>query len=117
MPIELEDFEKYNNHYEFVYDEYYQNLDTLPIRLTGAPYDDIMIRYQNVSFDEKNKHGDITMNFSYDIVENPKDIDIGDEKTFQDYLGDILVNVMITMLNEKEKYETRDIDSNPVNSK
>ena len=38
----------------------------------------------------RNKYG-LPLIFDYDIIKNPKNIDLGDEKDFVDYIGDILL--------------------------
>ena len=40
---------------------------------------------------DENPDGTLPLIFDYDIIKNPKNIDLGDEKDFVDYIGDILL--------------------------
>ena len=43
---------------------------------------------------EENADGTLPMIFDYDIIKNPNKIDLGDEKDFVNYIGDILIELM-----------------------
>ena len=58
-------------------------------------YKDIIYKYGNVGFGkEENPDGTLPMIFDYDIIKNPNNIDLGDEKKFVDHIGDILLELM-----------------------
>ena len=64
------------------------------IKLTEAPYSDIIYTYTNVKFaSEENSTGQLPLKFTYDIKKNPNNIDTESED-FRQYIGDILVEVI-----------------------
>ena len=64
------------------------------IKLTEAPYSDIIYTYTNVKFaSEENSNGQLPLKFTYDIKKNPNNIDTENED-FRQYIGDILVEVI-----------------------
>ena len=64
------------------------------IKLTEAPYSDIIYTYTNVKFaSEENSNGQLPLKFTYDIKKNPNNVDTTDED-FRQYIGDILIEVM-----------------------
>ena len=64
------------------------------IKLTEAPYSDIIFAYTNVKFaSEPNADGRLPLKFTYDIKKNPNNVNTEDED-FRQYIGDILIEVM-----------------------
>ena len=64
------------------------------IKLTEAPYSDIIFAYTNVKFaSEENAQGKLPLKFTYDIKKNPNNVNT-DEESFRQYIGDILIEVM-----------------------
>ena len=65
------------------------------LKLTSDKYDGIIYKYGKVGFGkEENADGSLPMIFDYDIIKNPNNIDLGDEKDFVDHIGDILLELM-----------------------
>ena len=107
--IDLERFAEYNSHYEFV-DELYEEDATYPIRLTEDKYSGTIVRYGKVHMKELYEDEDeATLKFDYEFLENPHKI-IDHDPVFNNYLGDILVNIIINTLNGKND-ENRNDDS------
>jgi hypothetical protein len=107
--IDLERFAEYNSHYEFV-DELYEEDATYPIRLTEDKYSGTIVRYGKVHMKELYEDEDeATLKFDYEFLENPHKITDHDP-VFNNYLGDILVNIIINTLNGKND-ENRNDDS------
>ena len=107
--IDLERFAEYNSHYEFV-DELYEEDATYPIRLTEDKYSGTIVRYGKVHMKELYEDEDeATLKFDYEFLENPHKITDHDS-VFNNYLGDILVNIIINTLNGKND-ENRNDDS------
>lgn len=112
--IDLERFEEYNSHYEFV-DELYEENSTYPIRLTEEKYNGTILRYDKIQVREiYDDEDDVTLKFEYEFIENPHKIN-RDDPVFNNYLGDILVNIIINTLNEKDDAD-RDNDTEQLNS-
>ena len=114
--IDLERFEEYNTHYDFV-DELYKENSTIPIRLTEQRYNGTIVRYDKIHMKELYEDEDdvdVTLKFEYEFIENPHKI-ADHDPVFNNYLGDILVNIIINTLNGKDD-EDRDNDSEQSNS-
>ena len=112
--IDLERFEKYNSHYEFV-EELYDENSTYPIRLTEEKYNGTILRYDKIQVREiYDDEDDVTLKFEYEFIENPSKI-VDNDPMFNNHIGDILVNIIINTLNERED-ENRDNDSEESNS-
>ena len=98
--IDYEGFEKYLNHFE--YSLFESKEGSIIIRLTDAsPYSNIVIEYYDISMKDDSE----TLSFKYDIIGNT-------EVTLdENYLGDILVTIIIESLNKiEEKNENRNND-------
>ena len=112
--IDLERFAEYSNQYEFV-DELYKEDSTIPIRLTTDRYNGTIIRYDNLHMTEVyDDEDEATLKFEYEFIENPSEI-VDNDPMFNNHIGDILVNIIINTLNERED-ENRDNDSEESNS-
>ena len=71
------------------------------LKLTSKEYDGIIYKYGKVGFGkEENSDGTLPMIFDYDIIRNPNNIDLGDEKEFINYIGDILLELMEKQLKD-----------------
>jgi hypothetical protein len=64
------------------------------IRLLDGPYKDTIFKYGKVKFEEKNEQ--MYLLFGYDVLESPIDKPSKMEKdeTFKNYIGDLLVEIM-----------------------
>lgn len=112
--IDLERFSEYNDSYEFV-DELYDKNSTVPIRLIGGKYADTIIKYNHIQFQELSKENDeATLKFEYQFIDNPLNLSDTDA-VFNNYIGDILVNIIINTLNERDD-EIRNDDTEELNS-
>ena len=81
-----------NKPYTFVQKE---GDDFTCIKLLSEKYDGIIYKYGKVGFGkDENPDGTLPMIFDYDILRNPNKIDLGDEKEFINYIGDILLELM-----------------------
>ena len=81
-----------NKPYTFVQKE---GDDFTCIKLLSEKYDGIIYKYGKVSFGkDENPDGTLPMIFDYDIIRNPNNKDLGDEKEFINYIGDILLELM-----------------------
>ena len=65
------------------------------IKLLSEKYDGIIYKYGKVGFGkDENPDGSLPMIFDYDIIRNPNNKDLGDEKEFINHIGDILLELM-----------------------
>ena len=70
------------------------------IKLLDKKYEGIIYKYGNVKFGGKeNPDGRLPMIFDYDIVYNPKKLNL-DTKHFLDTIGDILIELMEQQLKD-----------------
>jgi hypothetical protein len=107
--IDLEQFARFTDMYEFV-DELYDENSTIPIRLTDDDFHGTIIRYDKIDMTSMNmESNEATLRFNYEFIENPHDIGKHNAR-FHNHLGDLLVNIIINTLNGKED-ENRDDDS------
>jgi len=84
--------DKTNKPYTFVQRE---GDDFTCLKLLSEKYEGIIYKYGKVGFGkDENPDGTLPMIFDYDIIKNPNNIDLGDEKKFIDYIGDILLELM-----------------------
>ena len=76
------------------------------IRLLEGPYKDTIFKYGKVKFEEKNDQ--IYLLFAYDVLESPIDKPKKMEKneTFKNYLGDLLVEIMGSNIEQEVIDET-----------
>ena len=80
------------------------------IRLLDGPYKDTVYKYGKVGFEEKNEQ--VYLQFKFDVIESPlkvkkleKDLD------FKNYIGDLLVEIMSSNIEQEIIDETGTIDS------
>ena len=70
-----------------------QDDDYTCIKLTEGKYTEVIYKYGNVGFKEVEDSEKLSVIFDYNILKNPKDIDI-DEQEFIDHIGDILIDLV-----------------------
>ena len=63
------------------------------IKLTEGKYAEIIYKYGNVGFKEVEDKEKLSVIFDYNILKNPKNVDI-DEQEFIDHIGDILIDLV-----------------------
>ena len=70
------------------------------IKIMDGQYEGIIYKYNKVAFEPKPlESGDIPLRFTYDIMLNPKKVDVESED-FKNYIGDILVEIVEQQLKE-----------------
>ena len=76
------------------------------IRLLEGPYKGVVFKYGKVKFEEKN--GEMYLLFAYDVLESPdvKPKKLEKDSTFKDYLGDLLVEIMGSNIEQEVIDET-----------
>jgi hypothetical protein len=81
------------------------------IRLLDGPYKDTIFKYGKVKFEEKNEQ--MYLLFGYDVLESPIDKPKVMEKdeTFKNYIGDLLVEIMGSNVEQEIVDETGTNDS------
>ena len=76
------------------------------IRLLEGPYKDTIFKYGKVKFEEKNDQ--IYLHFAYDVLEStvakPKKME--KDEAFKNYLGDLLVEIMGSNIEQEVIDET-----------
>ena len=70
-----------------------QDDDYTCIKLTEGKYTEVIYKYGNVGFKEVEDSEKLSVIFDYNILRNPKDVDI-DEQEFIDHIGDILIDLV-----------------------
>jgi hypothetical protein len=63
------------------------------IKLTEEPYEGIIYSYGKVSFDPNEETGHLKINFEYEIHDK-NDKEFSDTKPFENYIGDILQELL-----------------------
>ena len=81
------------------------------IRLLEGPYKDTIFKYGKVKFEEKNDQ--IYLLFAYDVLESTidKPRKLEKDETFKNYLGDLLVEIMGSNIEQEVIDETGTNDS------
>ena len=70
------------------------------VRLLEGQYDGVIYKYDKVAFEPKPlDSGDIPLRFTYDIMVNPKKVDV-ESMDFKNYIGDILIEIVEQQLKE-----------------
>ncbi len=113
--LDLERFVEFNDMYEFVdylYDEA-STIPTIPIRLTDNKYYDTILKYDTIKVQEVDSDNMATLKFNFNFIENPHELK-EDDNEFNNYLGDLLVNIIINTLNG-DGNETRNNNLEPIN--
>ena len=70
------------------------------ISLYHFGYEEVIYKYDKVAFEpEPTENGDVPLRFTYDIMVNPKNVDVKSED-FKNYIGDILVEIVEQQLKD-----------------
>ena len=70
------------------------------IKLLEGDYEGIIYKYNNIKFSEtENEVRQIPLKFTYDIMVNPKKVDV-ESIDFKNYIGDILIEIVEQQLKE-----------------
>ena len=115
MSIDLERFSELDDKYEFM-DDLYDDasiIPTIPIRLTDDKYYDTILKYDTIKMLEVDSDDMATLKFNFNFIENPHELKEDDLK-FNNYLGDLLVNIIINTLNG-DGNETRNNNLESIN--
>tara|TARA_Y100001938_G_C7929570_1_gene348657 strand:+ start:216 stop:656 length:441 start_codon:yes stop_codon:yes gene_type:complete len=92
----------FSNTYEFI--EYKSDDELLEgaLKVTDGDFKDLVYRYGLVRFKENS--GQMIMNFQFEILENPNEIQTEDNGDLIDYMGDVLCEIM-----EDELQNSKDV--------
>jgi hypothetical protein len=92
----------FSDTYEFI--EYKSEDELLEgaLQVTAGDYKDLVYRYGLVQF--KEKEGQMIMNFQFEILENPHELNTEDNGDLIDYMGDVLCEIM-----EEELQNPKDV--------
>jgi len=95
--------------YCFIYPK--DDEQSVHIRLLDGPYKDTVYKYGKVKFEEKNQQ--MYLLFAYDVLESvvskPKKLE--KDNDFKNYIGDLLVEIMSSNIEQEIIDETGTIDS------
>jgi hypothetical protein len=70
------------------------------VKLLSGKYEEVIYKYDKVAFEpEPTENGDVPLRFTYDIMLNPKGVDVKSED-FKNYIGDILVEIVEQQLKD-----------------
>ena len=70
------------------------------VKLLEGNFEGVIYKYDKVAFEEKPlDSGDIPLRFTYDIMVNPKNVDV-ESTNFKNYIGDILIEIVEQQLKE-----------------
>ena len=88
-----------------------EDAQAVHIRLLEGPYKDTVFKYGKVKFEEKNDQ--IYLLFAYDVLESTidKPRKLEKDETFKNYLGDLLVEIMGSNIEQEVIDETGTNDS------
>lgn len=84
--------------------------ETVHIRLLEGPYKDTVYKYGRVGFEEKNEQ--VYLQFKFDVIESSiKKKNLEKDLDFRNYIGDLLVEIMSSNIEQEIIDETGTIDS------
>ena len=92
----------FSNTYEFIEYESDDELLEGALKVTEGDFKDLVYRYGLVQFKENS--GQMIMNFQFEILENPHEVNTEDNGNLIDYMGDVLCEIM-----EEELKNPRDV--------
>ena len=70
------------------------------VKLLSCKCQEVNYKYDKVAFEpEPTEKGDVPLRFTYDIMLNPKGVDVQSED-FKNYIGDILVEIVEQQLKD-----------------
>jgi hypothetical protein len=94
--------------YCFIYPK--EDEETVHIRLMEGPYKDTIYKYGRVGFEEKNDQ--VYLQFKFDVIESSiKKNKLEKDNDFRNYIGDLLVEIMSSNIEQEIIDETGTIDS------
>ena len=96
--------------YCFIYPK--DDAQSVHIRLLTGPYTDTIFKYGKVKFEEKNDQ--VYLLFAYDVIESivAKPRKLEKDEAFKNYIGDLLVEIMGSNIDEEVTDETGTSDIN-----
>jgi hypothetical protein len=99
--------------YCFIYPK--EDDKSVHIRLIDGPYKDTVYKYGKVKFEEKND--EMYLLFGYDVIESPVDKPkkLEKDEAFKNYIGDLLVEIMGSNIEQELIDETGTNDSQESN--
>ena len=99
--------------YCFIYPK--DDKDTVHIRLLDGPYKDTVFKYGKVKSEER--HTNVYLLFAYDVIESPvmKPKKLEKDETFKNYIGDLLVELMSSNIEQDIIDETGTSDTQESN--
>jgi hypothetical protein len=94
--------------YCFIYPK--EDEETVHIRLMEGPYKDTIYKYGRVGFEEKNEQ--VYLQFKFDVIESSiQKKKLEKNNDFRNYIGDLLVEIMSSNIEQEIIDETGTIDS------
>jgi hypothetical protein len=95
--------------YCFIYPK--EDGQAVHIRFLEGPYKNTIFKYGKVKFEEKNQQ--MYLLFAYDVIESPvmKPKKMEKDEKFKNYIGDLLVELMSSNIEQEIIDETGTIDS------
>ena len=94
--------------YCFIYPK--EDDQAVHIRLLDGPYKDTVYKYGRVGFEEKNEQ--MYLQFNFDVIESTiKTKKLEKDLDFRNYIGDLLVEIMSSNIEQEIIDETGTIDS------
>lgn len=85
------------------------------IKFLQGPYKDTIFKYGKVKFEER--HNNVYLLFAYDVIESPvmKPKKLEKDETFKNYIGDLLVELMSSNIEQDIIDETGTSDTQESN--
>lgn len=80
------------------------------IRFTSGEFEGILFTLGEVNFHEDDDKDECVMSYRYDIIENP--LETFDEDEFEQYVGDLLIEIIEDQLEKNELVYKGGIDEN-----
>jgi len=91
-------------HYCYIYPK--DDKTTVNIKFLEGPYKDTIFKYGKVKFKEENDQ--VYLLFAYDVLESPvkKPAKLEKDNDFKNYIGDLLVEIMSSNIEQEISDET-----------
>ena len=87
----------------------YSGLDAL--KLTEPPFDGIIYVYGKVSLDADEENGSVRLAFDYEVLDYNNKV-LTDKKPFENYIGQILEDLIHEQVNDNSLIYTGGVDEN-----
>lgn len=85
--------------FEFVVED--KDINSVHIKILTGEYSDTVFKYGKVNIEEKD--GNAYLQFDFNVISSPvKKVD--KKREFRDYIGDVLVNILMDKLDIEEGY-------------